>query len=108
MTNLTGTRKAPLGHNKRSSVHDDIPIRLAVTFAPSRARVLQGEWISTFCNKHHANTIGLMFYRCVKLGRHPICCLAWGFYRVKFTPRSKKVDKKQDLDVGLNFVDTVA
>ena len=59
MTNLTGTRKAPLGHNKRSSVHDDIPIRLAVTFAPSRARVLQGEWISTFCNKHHANTIGL-------------------------------------------------
>ena len=43
MTNLTGTRKAPLGHNKRSSVHDDIPIRLAVTFAPSRARVLQGE-----------------------------------------------------------------
>ena len=45
MTNLTGTRKAPLGHNKRSSVHDDIPIRLAVTFAPSRARVLQGEWL---------------------------------------------------------------
>ena len=39
--NLTGARKSS-GHNKRNSVPDDIPIRLAVTFAPSRARMLQG------------------------------------------------------------------
>merc|ERR1719232_2157633 len=38
--NLTGGRKP--AHGKRNSVPDDIPIRLAVTFAPSRARVLQG------------------------------------------------------------------
>jgi len=38
--NLTGGRKPT--HGKRNSVPDDIPIRLAVTFAPSRARVLQG------------------------------------------------------------------
>merc|ERR1712108_115249 len=37
---LTSTRKP--SHGKRNSVPDDIPIRLAVTFAPSRARVLQG------------------------------------------------------------------
>ena len=42
--NLTGARKQPMvGHNKRNSVPDDIPIRLAVTFAPSRARVIQGQ-----------------------------------------------------------------
>ena len=40
---LSGNRKPALGHNKRSSVPEDIPIRLAVTFASSRARVLQGE-----------------------------------------------------------------
>ena len=40
--NLTGSRKQVVGHNKRNSVPDDIPIRLAVTFAPSRARVIQG------------------------------------------------------------------
>ena len=40
---LSGNRKPALGHNKRSSVPEDIPIRLAVTFAASRARVLQGE-----------------------------------------------------------------
>merc|ERR550519_2719533 len=42
---LTSTRKP--SHGKRNSVPDDIPIRLAVTFAPSRARVLQGP--------HHAS-----------------------------------------------------
>ena len=43
--NLTGARKQPMvGHNKRNSVPDDIPIRLAVTFAPSRARVIQGQF----------------------------------------------------------------
>ena len=40
--NLTGAR-GRTSHNKRNSVPDDIPIRLAVTFAPSRARMLQGE-----------------------------------------------------------------
>lgn len=40
LVNLTGGRKP--AHGKRNSVPDDIPIRLAVTFAPSRARVLQG------------------------------------------------------------------
>ena len=40
--NLTGARKTT-SHNKRNSVPEDIPIRLAVTFAPSRARMLQGE-----------------------------------------------------------------
>jgi len=40
--NLTGSRARSAGHSKRNSVPDDIPIRLAVTFAPSRARMLQG------------------------------------------------------------------
>lgn len=39
--NLTGARKTSLGPSKRTSVPDDIPIRLAVTFAPPRARVMQ-------------------------------------------------------------------
>jgi hypothetical protein len=37
---LTSNRKASVG--KRNSVPDDVPIRLAVTFAPSRARVMTG------------------------------------------------------------------
>ena len=40
---LTGARKTG-AHNKRNSVPEEIPIRLAVTFAPSRARMLQGEY----------------------------------------------------------------
>ena len=45
--NLTGARGRAGPHNKRNSVPDDIPIRLAVTFAPSRARMLQGESVSS-------------------------------------------------------------
>lgn len=38
---LTTNRKSS-GVSKRNSVPDDVPIRLAVTFAPSRARVMTG------------------------------------------------------------------
>ena len=38
---LTSTRKSS-SIGKKNSIPDDVPIRLAVTFAPSRARVMTG------------------------------------------------------------------